>query len=98
MESCVNSCLLGPWTIALEMLRQVDMEAERVHRYGNILGLPALRQKISIRLEKLGFDTSDMEIVITNCRYICLKVSSFVRSQNLDVYVQERIKHFRAQL
>jgi len=51
------------------MLRQVDMEAERVHRYGNILGLPALRQKISIRLEKLGFDTSDMEIVITAGTY-----------------------------
>ena len=50
---------------ALEMLRQIDMEAERVHRYGNILGLPALREKISTRLEKLGLDTADMEIVIT---------------------------------
>ena len=51
--------------VALEMLRQIDMEAERVHRYGNILGLPALREKISTRLEKLGLDTADMEIVIT---------------------------------
>lgn len=47
------------------MLRHVDMEAEKVHRYGNILGLPALRAKVSSRLEKLGLDTSDMEIVIT---------------------------------
>ena len=51
--------------VALEMLRQIDMEAERVHRYGNILGLPALREKISTRLEKLGLDTAGMEIVIT---------------------------------
>jgi aspartate/methionine/tyrosine aminotransferase len=47
------------------MLRHVDMEAEKVHRYGNILGLPALRAKISSRLEQLGLDMSDMEIVIT---------------------------------
>eukprot|EP01035_Chromulina_nebulosa_P031831 gene31831-42461_t len=61
----LGSSYWSPPSIALEMLHHVDMEAEKVHRYGNILGLPALRAKISSRLEKLGLDMSDMEIVIT---------------------------------
>lgn len=36
-----------------------------VHRYGNILGLSSLQEKIRVDLLRKGLDTSKLEIIVT---------------------------------
>jgi aspartate/methionine/tyrosine aminotransferase len=35
------------------------------HRYGNILGLSSLQEKIRVDLKKKGLDTSKLEVIVT---------------------------------
>ena len=72
------------------------MEEKRVHRYGNILGLPELIQSISRRLERLGIDMLDMQIAVTAGSYTMQSFLPFIKVTL--ALLKEPIKRFKVQL
>ena len=55
------------WIPPKEAIEEInnDIYKQDIHRYGNIMGLPILKEKLKKRLNNSGLDMNNMDIVIT---------------------------------
>jgi len=60
----IGSAHWSPPVEALERLAP-SMHLRETHRYGNLLGLPALQDALRARLQKHGLETSELELAVT---------------------------------
>jgi aspartate/methionine/tyrosine aminotransferase len=53
------------WKPPTEVLTSLDLTNTETQKYGNILGYSPLREKLLIRFDRKGLDTSQLDVMIT---------------------------------